>query len=677
MVTREFYSDFMEAASDFLDHLLSFSTADAPNDAQPLCDEEKRLHAIATQAQMEGVFLPFPLLADSCEADPFEWFMLLFLYLYECLPDVSALYHDAAGIGSAVTLERLRALYALLDPHAFRARHITLSPSIRPLLLPVDDSSPMVRRPLRLHPRVIAYLLNGIHLSTEETPFNEIYFPFADSLRDEDSFADDTVLPVATALDNESESQEWLLLMQAPRMASHSRYLNRLADHLGLACIHVDMSRFDLTGDGFPLSLQDALVLECAMYRPIVALHNADRLLFPEQAGGGASPALYVLLRRLQESARIIVLCAEREWRPDRSLSRFFLSFPIVSAPLARRAALWAEKLGKNAENIDIDALAIRFDLDPIQIEDALTKARLQASMAAQPLDSRTLFTACYHQIATNLHEYARLIQPRYEWDDLILAESTKSILQDTCLHMELRDKVLRQWDFKRMLPYGQSVSMVFMGPPGTGKTMASQVMAHQLGYEIYRVDVSQMVSKYVGETEKNLDKIFEEASKVGVILFFDEADALFAKRTEVKDSLDRHSNMETGFLLQRVEDYDGMIILATNHVANMDDAFLRRMRFVVRFNLPDRACRLRMWRGMLPDALPKDFIDYEFLAQQFELSGSDIKNILLHAAFHAAQDDGPLSMEHIVKAMRYHHEKINKTFLQSMLGPYSNLLSR
>lgn len=663
---------YMETAYTLLEEALR---PDA--DAEALCQRWSAMQDVAWDAREKGEFLPLPMVMESCALTDFEAFALVFLFFYAFHPAVPALYAERAG-ALPVTAERLRELYQQFQPEGFRLENVTLS-RIAPLLAVDEPNAPLMHRSLRLSPRAIRFLLEGLGCDAADTPFERIYFPpmegDEESAEEENSFADATVEPVFEAMEAAGEDARWMLQMVAPRMVDHQRYADRLAELCGLGCLHLDLSRVELANEAERNALVQDIRLECALYSPVVAIGHADAALFPEQQGGGASPFLYALLKQIEPYTRVVLLCAEREWRPDRSLKRRYLSFHIASTPPAQRAQAWRQRLGEQREQVDVLSLAARFDLDPPQMEEALTEARMAARMQGTPLDSRALYAACYHQVATNLQEYARLIRPHYQWDDLILADATRGVLQDACRHMQLREKVLGQWGFSRILPYGQSVSMVFMGPPGTGKTMAAQVMANHLGYEIYRVDISQMVSKYIGETEKNLDKIFDEAAKVGVILFFDEADALFARRTEVKDSHDKYANMESGFLLQRVEDYDGMVILATNHMGNMDEAFVRRMRFVVRFTVPDHACRLRMWREMLPEQLPKDPIDYDFLAERFELTGSDIKTILLHAAFHAAQQDQPLSMGHIVRSLRYHHDKINKTFLQSALGPYANLL--
>lgn len=234
----------------------------------------------------------------------------------------------------------------------------------------------------------------------------------------------------------------------------------------------------------------------------------------------------------------------------------------------------------------------------------------------------------------------------------------------------------MRSSIFDRKLSYGRGTSILFYGPPGTGKTMGAQVLAREIGLELYRIDLSQTVSKYIGETEKNLGAIFDEARYVNAVLFFDEADALFSKRTEVKESNDRYANLETSYLLQKIEECDGVCILATNRVGNFDDAFKRRIHYMVEFPIPSYEMRLNLWQSILPPEMPREGnIDFEFLAKNFEYPGSLIKNILLSASFMAAGKHKGLSMGEILEAVRLESAKIGKILWPADFAQYGNLI--
>lgn len=274
------------------------------------------------------------------------------------------------------------------------------------------------------------------------------------------------------------------------------------------------------------------------------------------------------------------------------------------------------------------------------------------------------------------LGSYATLINSCFLWEDLILGEEQKAQMRMVCDQMRYRAVVGEQWGFHKKTPYGRGLSVLFYGPPGTGKTMAAQVMASELCLDLYRIELPAVVSKYIGETEKNLEEIFEQAKKSQVILLFDEADVLFSKRTEVRDSNDKYSNMEAAFLLQKMEEYEGITVLATNFLQNFDEAFKRRMKFIIDFPFPDIAQRLQIWKQVFPKETPiEEELDYEFLAQSFELSGSNIKNVALHAAFLAAAENCRVGMRQIVAGVRNEFIKSGKTLTKEQLGQYYMLL--
>jgi len=246
------------------------------------------------------------------------------------------------------------------------------------------------------------------------------------------------------------------------------------------------------------------------------------------------------------------------------------------------------------------------------------------------------------------LSELAVKIEPRYGWPDIVLPENKRVQLKEICSQARYRYRVFGEWGFDRKLSHGKGLSVLFSGPPGTGKTMAAEVIAGDLRVDLYKVDLSGVVSKYIGETEKNLSRIFREAETSNAILFFDEADALFGKHTEVSDAHDRYANIETSYLLQKMEEYEGIVVLATNLRENMDEAFTRRLRFIVEFPFPDEANRLLIWKSHFPPEAPlSEDMDYAWLARKFQIAGGNIKNIVLNAAFYAAEQGAVIGMEH------------------------------
>lgn len=333
----------------------------------------------------------------------------------------------------------------------------------------------------------------------------------------------------------------------------------------------------------------------------------------------------------------------------------------------AHRAKFWAYALAGAPmdQQVDVSSLATRFKLSLGKIAQAAATARRLASVrgGAEALVTRNdLQDACRLHSNQKLASLARKIPPHGTWGDIVLPADRMAQLREICNQVKYRDRVYGDWGFGRKLALGKGLAVLFAGPSGTGKTMAAGIIAGELGLDLYKIDLSSVISKYIGETEKNLSRIFEEAETSNAILFFDEADALFGKRSEVRDSHDRYANVEVGYLLQRMEEYEGIAILATNFRKNMDDAFVRRLHFTVEFPFPDGEDRHRIWQGIWPQDTPRDdALDLNLLAGRYELTGGNIKNIAVAAAFLAAADGRAVQMSHVVQAAVREYQKTGK----------------
>ncbi len=348
--------------------------------------------------------------------------------------------------------------------------------------------------------------------------------------------------------------------------------------------------------------------------------------------------------------------CAVELKLPDATVSRNIWKRALYGVSAGDRDSLAGE-------------LADQFRLTPRQIRDAVVLLTHQRVMSGEgsEVTRAELYAACRRQSHHKLAELAIKIEPRYHWSDLILPPDKLEQLRDFCSQVFYRRRVFSDWGFGRKLARGRGISAIFAGPSGTGKTMAAEVMAHELELDLYKIDLSGVVNKYIGETEKNLARIFQEAEGSHAILFFDEADALFGKRTKISDAHDRYANVETSYLLQRVEEYEGIVILATNLRDNMDEAFTRRIRFIVDFPFPDAESRKAIWQTHFPRETPvSDAMDYDWLARQFQITGGMIRNIVLNAAFYAAAGGNVVDMTHVLRGARREFEKAGKLWKES-----------
>jgi SpoVK/Ycf46/Vps4 family AAA+-type ATPase len=323
----------------------------------------------------------------------------------------------------------------------------------------------------------------------------------------------------------------------------------------------------------------------------------------------------------------------------------------------------------------DLRSLAGRFRFTPGQMQATLRDALGDRSLTPDGgggITSSDIARACRRASGAALEGLTQRIDARYGWTDLVLPPTASAQLREMCAMVRHRALVYGTWGFGARHARGKGVSALFSGPSGTGKTMAAEVVAKDLELELYRIDLSAVISKYIGETEKNLAKVFQEAERASAVLFFDEADALFGKRSDVKDAHDRYANIEISYLLQRMEEHEGVVVLATNLRKNMDEAFLRRLQFTVEFPFPSVAQRRDIWTGLLPASPPRGGdVDVQFLAERLAITGGSIRNVVLHAAFLAASDRRVITMSHLMRSAKREYDKIGRLASASDFGPY------
>lgn len=385
------------------------------------------------------------------------------------------------------------------------------------------------------------------------------------------------------------------------------------------------------------------------------------------------------LSAELSDSGRFfgthIFITTQQRWQTEiPGAGTLLLTLQIPDTDEDQRLTLWRHALSglELSESVDPAEMAAKFRFTPGQIAAAANRARELSQGGVTP---ELLHECCYAQVVVGLNTLATPIKPAYSWEDLVLPESEIKLLKSALTHVKYRHKVYTEWGFSKKAAYGRGLSVLFSGPPGTGKTMAAQVITNQLHMQLFKVQLSQIVSKYIGETEKNLRRVFTEAKNANCVLFFDETDALFGKRSEVKDSHDRHANIETAYLLQQMEEYDGVVLMATNLLQNIDEAFMRRISFVVAFPFPDAPTRKLLWRKMLDAKAPTENIDYDFLAENFKMAGGNIKNCVIHAAFLAASEGSPIGMRHLLTGIVNEQRKNNTVVLREDLKQYADLV--
>jgi hypothetical protein len=378
-------------------------------------------------------------------------------------------------------------------------------------------------------------------------------------------------------------------------------------------------------------------------------------------AGGpGAKPCRNAVTPLAELLDGLVLLC-ERERRriTSRPSVAFDVSHPLLHEQRdAWRMALGVGKSSGNSEAGTIDAICAQFNLPLASIRSTAAEVLAVAHGADKAI--APLWELCRVQLRARLDSLAQRIQSASTWDDLILPDGETRVLRTIAAQLRQRIAVYEDWGFAAKNSRGLGISALFAGPSGTGKTMAAEVLANKLFLDLYRIDLSSVVSKYIGETEKNLRRVFDAAEESGAILLFDEADALFGKRSEVKDSHDRYANIEVSYLLQRMEAYRGLAILTTNMKSALDPAFLRRIRFVVQFPFPDEAERAAIWRRVFPAATPTDGLDWAQLAK-LRIAGGNIRNIALNAAFLAADAGQPVQMTHLMAATRSEYAKMER----------------
>jgi hypothetical protein len=554
---------------------------------------------------------------------------------------------------------------------ARRAHFSADAPLVREGLLqlladPHQLQPPLLARHLKPDPQVVHLLVGHGGLDARLAAFCRMVEPSA-TLAGAPVAGDVRRALRASVVKARKTERRLKLYFRGRRGAGRRLVAEALAGETGSRLLLVDLARAPEGAADFEQALKLAL-REAEFQDALPYLEGFDAVCDGERRALGEP-----LAAPLEGAAGVLFLAGERAPAPAVLGQLEVLEIPFPEPDFAERRDCWRENLRRRRiklEARELDHLAGRFRLTRGEIAAAagVAAARARWHAAARGRSSRLtlaeLCAAARVQADGNLKNLAHKIEPKYTWGDIVLPPDQLSLLEEVCEQARHQHLVYGEWGFDRKLSLGRGLNVLFTGPPGTGKTMAAEVIANDLYLDLYKIDLSQVVSKYIGETEKNLRQIFEEAQGCGAILFFDEADALFGKRSEVKDAHDRYANIEVGYLLQRMEEYDGIAILATNLRQNMDEAFVRRMHAVVEFPFPDEEYRRRIWESLFPPEAPLGGdVDFAALAREIKLAGGNLKNIGLAAAFYAAADGGLIRTQHLAHAARREFQKLGRTW--------------
>ncbi len=514
---------------------------------------------------------------------------------------------------------------------------------------------PLLSQTLRVDEAIVAWLLGDYQPHADLAPHAKLQPPRPGEA--------DRLLgaPLDRQLNGNLETMNGehpIFVFHGPDAAGQAAAARDLAARLGQPLLTVDLAAVLDTGPGAERALRLAL-RDARLTGALPHLTGWDACLADENE---LPPRL---LAELCAHPSSVIVSGHAHWRAEgieRRRALRWIHFPIPA--FSQRRALWRHFLDQadGAKGLDVAPLASHFMLTTGQIRDVIASARDTAAQRGDPLTERDLFAAARAHASARLSSLALKIEPRYTWQDIVLPNDQLAMLHEIVNTVHQRSLVLEEWGVGRKLASSAGVTILFAGPPGTGKTMAAEVMAAELGLDLYKIDLSTVVSKYIGETEKNLERIFEGAEHSSAILFFDEADALFGKRSEVRDSHDRYANIEISYLLQRMEAYDGVTILATNLRANLDEAFTRRLQFAVDFPFPEEAYRQRIWETLFPDGVPHTAdLDFALMARRFRLAGGNIRNIIVNAAYLAAADGQEITMAHLLHGTRRELQKMGR----------------
>ena len=642
----------------------------------------QRLDSRREATESAGHFVPFFHLIRTLHLSPFEERCLLlgfapeidrryervFAYLQDDVTRKLPTVELALALFCADADERWAALQTLHSASALRRFNILR------VISPPDGPAPLLSRRLKLDDRIVHLLLGSVQIEADVGRWAGMRFEEEPDVPPELGGLLEELRSLLSSHFAQEDAGSLVIHLSGRYGAGRESLAMAACADLGVPTLWVDLRKLQGSAD-FDADLMRAF-REALLQPAAVGVRHFQALLTAEAQGTGRMSAL---IDAVQTFSSLTFLIGEEPWVPVGLFEdETFISLECPEADYEARAATWHRVLEHSAESdpAGVEELASKFRFTPGQVRDAVAEARTRGVVEGSPedpIDVEVLHAACRNQASPRLGEMARRIRPVFGWDDIVLPAKELDQLEEITAHVRQARTVMGSWGFARRFPLGRAVTALFTGGSGTGKTMAADVLAGDLRLDLYKIDLSGVVSKYIGETEKNLSWIFREARNSNAILFFDEADALFGKRSEVKDSHDRYANIEVAYLLQKMEEYDGIVILATNFKKNLDEAFVRRMRFIIDFPFPTQADRERIWRTIFPAKAPLDAaVDFDFLARKLKVTGGNIKNISLRAAYTAAKHgQHAIDMGNLIEAAKRELDKVGKLYTDEEFGSH------
>ena len=641
-----------------------------------LIDIQKR----AKETVESGIEMPFYDLCSRMSFDPFTIFCFACGILSSTQTDYSGIFQIVNENGNLMcpTIESAGRLYYGQN-YSITGAYGDMSVCLEQLL-PVLDLRVVPSMPFSTavspDKRIIDFLFGRDRMKIDEN-----YIRFMRMLTKDDEKMDDILCNenVLGAMKIAYRDGSKLFSYHGDEGSGRKFFVRKFCEENKMRAITVNCKKLFVYDYSYVEKAIWAVTRECILTEACCVL---EELQYREEEKEKFFGYMDLFFNRLTEKG-IIVFANSKETINFKEITKEQITLLELPAPdIDGRIACWNyySKGYEFSDDVDFFEMATKFLFTPGKIKDAIHYGKSLAVMdQTTEINRATLFKSCNAQMSSELSAKATRVEAKFGFEDIVMNKDQREHISHAIEKMNNKKQVYDDWNYMNKYPYGRGLTVLLYGAPGTGKSMMAQVLAHELNLELYRVDISKVVDKYVGETEKSLSMIFREAKKCNVVLFFDECDTIFAKRSDDGGSNQASANNKTALLLQEMEAYDGVCVLATNYKHNIDPAFFRRMKYIVEFQFPNEDTREMLWTTTVPKTTPLgDDVDFRFIAEKFEFAGGNIKNCVLNAAFLAAEDEtagGKVCMRHYLKAIQYEFVKVGRVFTRADFEPYADMI--